>query len=107
MNVAHEVLYTKSKGHATALARELVKEQVPAIAAVGGDGTVSEVAAGFFTEEGQLIQGKEKKNKDPYCTNGFSCDLARTLNLPSKLPFAFLYSRKDSHAISIWGLCNP
>ena len=85
MNVAHEVLYTKSKGHATALARELVKAQVPAIAAVGGDGTVSEVAAGFFTEEGQLIQGKEKKTKILIVPTGSGCDLARTLNLPSKL----------------------
>jgi diacylglycerol kinase (ATP) len=85
LNINHELIYTKSKGHATALARELVKEKVPAIAAVGGDGTVSEVAAGFFTEEGQLIQGKEKLTKVLIVPTGSGCDLARTLNLPSKL----------------------
>ncbi|MFC2102004.1 diacylglycerol/lipid kinase family protein [Bacteroidota bacterium] len=41
------VVFTEAKGHAFDLAMEAVKERVAVVAAVGGDGTVNEVAKGL------------------------------------------------------------
>lgn len=47
LQIPFEMLYTKAPGHATDIAHALVaKQNIKAIIAVGGDGTVAEVAAG-------------------------------------------------------------
>ncbi len=41
----YDLVYTKYAGHAKELARDLVKEGVDAVIAVGGDGTINEIAS--------------------------------------------------------------
>lgn len=45
--IEHSVVYTRYAGHATELARQAVEEGVQSVVAIGGDGTVSETAAGM------------------------------------------------------------
>lgn len=52
--VPHEVVKTGGPGHATRLAREAALEGHTAVVAVGGDGTISEVANGLAGSETQL-----------------------------------------------------
>jgi YegS/Rv2252/BmrU family lipid kinase len=48
-HIPFEVIYTKEPGHATELASKLAKDNdTEAVIAVGGDGTVAEVAAGLL-----------------------------------------------------------
>ncbi len=42
-----EIVFTKSQGHATELSKKAVEEGVDIVVAVGGDGTVNEIAAGL------------------------------------------------------------
>lgn len=83
--VSYEVMYTNAKGHAIELARSLVEQNAKSIVAVGGDGTASEVGAGFFTSEGKLIQQSEKISRLCVLPAGSGCDLARSLQLPASL----------------------
>lgn len=46
--VEHRLVYTEYSGHATELAKEAALEGVDTVIAVGGDGTVSETAAGLM-----------------------------------------------------------
>ena len=48
------IRYTEYSGHATELARQAVAEEVDTIVAVGGDGSVHEVAAGMLQSKAQL-----------------------------------------------------
>lgn len=43
----YEVIYTESRGHATELATEAVKNKIDIVAVAGGDGSVNEVAKGL------------------------------------------------------------
>jgi YegS/Rv2252/BmrU family lipid kinase len=47
----YELCYTKGKGHAKQLADQAVKEGIDIVAAVGGDGTVNEVAQSMINSE--------------------------------------------------------
>lgn len=47
-NIEYEIVYTSSKGHATELAAKAKDRGIKSIVAVGGDGTVLEVASGLF-----------------------------------------------------------
>lgn len=51
--VAVEATGTESPGHATALARRAAAERYDAVVALGGDGTVREVAAGLMPGDGE------------------------------------------------------
>ncbi len=44
----YQIVYTEYQGHATELARQAAEEKVDTVIAVGGDGTVTEVAAGLM-----------------------------------------------------------
>lgn len=48
------IFHSQAEGHATELAREAVREGFDTIVAVGGDGTVHEVAAGMWESEAAL-----------------------------------------------------
>lgn len=52
--VRHEIAFTAYRGHATELAREGVKNGAQIIAAVGGDGSVNEVAQGMLGSSAAL-----------------------------------------------------
>jgi YegS/Rv2252/BmrU family lipid kinase len=71
--------FTKERGHAIALARELVDEGYKTIIAVGGDGTVNEVANGFF-RDGRAIRPGVRLGLLPRGTGG---DFQRSLGIPS------------------------
>lgn len=50
----YTIKYTESSGHATILAKDAVGEQKAMVVAVGGDGTINEVAAGLVHTETAL-----------------------------------------------------
>lgn len=50
----YTITYTEAAGHATALAQEAVSQQKSIVVAVGGDGTINEVAAGLVHTETAL-----------------------------------------------------
>jgi diacylglycerol kinase (ATP) len=72
-----EVRLTERRGHATELARSAAESGAPLVLAVGGDGTVSEVANGLAgsggTTELAVIQ------------RGSGCDFMRTFGIPKDI----------------------
>jgi diacylglycerol kinase (ATP) len=73
------VRLTDSAGHATSIARELLENGFDLIIAVGGDGTVSEVANGFLRDD-QPINREAQLGILPI---GTGSDLQRSLGIPS------------------------
>jgi diacylglycerol kinase family enzyme len=73
-----ETRFTKSRGHATVLTRELLAAGFRRIIAVGGDGTLNEVVNGFF-ENGRPVSDGACIGSLP-C--GSACDFARMRPLP-------------------------
>lgn len=73
---------TKAPGDATRLAREALRGGAERVVAMGGDGTINEVANGFFDEEGKAIAPGASFAVIPYGTGG---DFRRTLQLPTEL----------------------
>ncbi len=71
---------TTGSGQATVLAREALRAGYKTVIAVGGDGTVNEVANGFFDEQHRIINPEARFGLIP-C--GSSNDLARTLGQTS------------------------
>jgi len=51
---SYEIAFTKCKGHATELAQEAVSQNFDAVVAVGGDGTINEVATGLIGKKPAL-----------------------------------------------------
>lgn len=72
--------FTTQAGHGVALARELLDEGFETVIAVGGDGTVNEVANGFF-RDGHPIRPGARLGLIPRGTGG---DFQRGLGIPSK-----------------------
>jgi diacylglycerol kinase (ATP) len=70
---------TDCPGHATRIARELLENGFDLIIAVGGDGTVSEVANGFLRGD-ELIRSDAQLGIIPI---GTGSDFQRTLGIPS------------------------
>lgn len=79
--IAYTVVETEYAGHATELARQAVAAGLGVVCAVGGDGTVNEVARGLLHSDTALA----------ILPRGSGNGLARHLNIPMNL----------SHAISI------
>jgi len=70
--------FTEAPGAGIAIARELLREGYDLLVAVGGDGTINEVANGFF-EQGRLIRPEARLGILPLGTGG---DFRRTLGIP-------------------------
>jgi diacylglycerol kinase (ATP) len=70
---------TNCPGHATRIARELLESGFDLIIAVGGDGTVSEVANGFLHDD-KLIRSEAQLGIIPI---GTGSDFQRTIGIPS------------------------
>jgi len=77
-----KIVFTEQKNHATELSRRAVKDGVELIVAVGGDGTISEVAGGFFDAKGKpLLTGKAAPALG-ILPAGSGSDYAKTLQIP-------------------------
>jgi diacylglycerol kinase (ATP) len=74
-----DAVLTGRPGEATELARQAVREGRPIVGAVGGDGTLSEVANGFF-EAGAPVPGQSRLAAISAGTGG---DFRRSFDLPT------------------------
>lgn len=73
--------FTEKPFQATEISRAALKEGSELIVSVGGDGTVNEVANGFY-EEKRLINPQSVLGVIP---SGTGCDFSRSLHIPSGL----------------------
>jgi YegS/Rv2252/BmrU family lipid kinase len=73
--------FTEKPFHAIELARAAIKDGTELVIGVGGDGTMNEIANGFY-EEKKIINPEVALGIVP---SGTGCDLTRSLNIPSKL----------------------
>src|SRR3982750_1908679 len=76
-----DVRATESAGHASELTRAALEEGAGLIVAVGGDGTVSEVANGFFAA-GTAVRPEAELAIVP---RGSGCDFVKTFGIPRQL----------------------
>jgi YegS/Rv2252/BmrU family lipid kinase len=90
------IQYTKSAGHARALSREAVEKKTNIIVAIGGDGTINEVA-------GQMIGTDSILGIVP---GGSGNGLARHLNIPLRPRRALQLINKAYHSKIDTGLIN-
>jgi len=79
-----ETRFTGEQGAGTAITRGLLREGFDLIVAVGGDGTINEVANGFFHQD-RLIRSEATLGILPLGTGG---DFRRTLEIPTSTPEA-------------------
>ncbi len=56
---AHRIIFTKKANDGISMTRKLLRKGYKNIVAVGGDGTINEVANGFFDLESQNKQAKD------------------------------------------------
>ncbi|WP_242919653.1 diacylglycerol/lipid kinase family protein [Pontibacter liquoris] len=75
---SHDIVYTTHAGHAPELARQAAQEGCAVVVAVGGDGTVNEVARGLLHSQTALA----------ILPKGSGNGLARHLQIPLKLDAA-------------------
>jgi len=73
--------FTEKPFQATELTREALKEGTELLIGVGGDGTVNEIANGFFDNQ-KIINPEASLGIVP---SGTGCDLTRSLNIPRNL----------------------
>jgi len=73
--------FTEKPLHATDLAREAIKEGTELVIGVGGDGTMNEIANGFY-EDSRIINPDATLGLVP---SGTGCDLMRSLSIPAGL----------------------
>jgi YegS/Rv2252/BmrU family lipid kinase len=74
-----EPVLTDGPGAATRLAREAVTAGADVVVAIGGDGTIHEVANGFFDEQDRPLRRACSLGVIPFGTGG---DFRKTLHLP-------------------------
>lgn len=73
---------TQAPGDATRLTREALRGGAERVVAIGGDGTINEVANGFFDDAGAAIAPDASLAVIPFGTGG---DFRRSLSLPTEL----------------------
>lgn len=76
---------TTSRGEATALTREALVDGCQLVVAAGGDGTINEVANGFFDNVGGTVNANAELAVLPSGSGG---DLRRSLGVPTDPPAA-------------------
>jgi len=90
--------FTEKPLHAIELAREAIKGGFELIIGVGGDGTMNEIANGFY--ENKIIINPEATLG--ILPSGTGCDFTRSLNIPKKLKDALkVIVQAHSHPIDI------
>ncbi|MCX7632051.1 MAG: diacylglycerol kinase family lipid kinase [Turneriella sp.] len=83
-----KVVFTERRLHATELARAAVQTGAELVVAVGGDGTISEVAGGFFDEKGKPLKPLKQAPALGIVPAGSGSDYARTLGIPRSAALA-------------------
>ena len=73
--------FTEKPLHATDLARQAIKDGTELVIGVGGDGTMNEIANGFY-EDRRMINPEATLGLVP---SGTGCDLIKSLNIPAGL----------------------
>ena len=73
--------FTEKPLHATDLARQAIKDGTELVIGVGGDGTMNEIANGFY-EDRRIINPEATLGLVP---SGTGCDLIKSLNIPAGL----------------------
>jgi YegS/Rv2252/BmrU family lipid kinase len=73
--------FTEKPLHATDLAREAIKDGTELVIGVGGDGTMNEIANGFY-EDRRIINPEATLGLVP---SGTGCDLIKSLSIPAGL----------------------
>ncbi len=73
--------FTEKPFHATEITRQAIKDGHDLVIGVGGDGTMNEIANGFF-EDRRIINPEAALGVVPA---GTGCDLTKSLNIPSGL----------------------
>lgn len=73
--------FTEKPSHATDLAREAIKDGADLVIGVGGDGTMNEIANGFY-EDRRIINPDATLGLVPA---GTGCDLIKSLSIPPGL----------------------
>jgi diacylglycerol kinase (ATP) len=76
-----DVRATEAAGHASELTRTALREGADLIVAVGGDGTVSEVANGFFDGDDPIRPEAELA----VVPRGSGCDFVKTFGIPKQV----------------------
>jgi YegS/Rv2252/BmrU family lipid kinase len=76
-----EEAFTKGPMDATRIAREAIRDGVDIVVAIGGDGTINEVANGFF-EDGEAIRPAASMGILPFGTGG---DFRKTVGIPKDI----------------------
>jgi YegS/Rv2252/BmrU family lipid kinase len=82
-----KVIFSKKSGNGTTLARDMLRKGFDKIVAIGGDGTINEVANGFFEESIGVRGGNKLRPINPDAVMGIlPCGtrnvLAKSLGLP-------------------------
>jgi len=83
LGIEHEALMTHAPGDATSLAARAISEGAATVVAVGGDGTINEVANGFFADG--LEMSSAALGLLPMGTGG---DFRRTVGVPQEFEAA-------------------
>lgn len=92
-----EFQYTTHRGHACELAQKAVARKIPIVAAVGGDGTVNEIASALIHSDTALA----------ILPLGSGNGLARDLGISTLLPFSAVEAIKKGKTIQIdYGTAN-
>ncbi len=73
-----EALFTAAPGHAAQLARDAIKDGADLVVAIGGDGTLNEVANGFWQSAGS----RSKRAAIALCPLGTGGDFKRSAGIP-------------------------
>ncbi len=73
--------FTEKPLHATEITRQAIKDGTELVIGVGGDGTMNEIANGFY-EDRQIINPETTLGVVP---SGSGCDLTKSLNIPAGL----------------------
>lgn len=88
--------FTEKPCHATEISRAAIKDGVELIVGIGGDGTMNEIANGFF-ENDRILNPETALGVVP---SGTGSDLSRSLHIPSSYRNALeLITEAPSHAI--------
>ncbi len=80
-DLPHEIVLTRSRGHAAELARAAREDGVDVIAVVGGDGTLNEVAQAYIGPDGEAVRGPDLA----LIPSGTGGDFKKTLGMSGAL----------------------